>query len=93
MVVAETSQGSWSAPTSPSTSCPPPHTTTTLAPLPHDRLDPPACQPVSVLHHWHMDCVSKGGCGGQQELDDAHKVSCPVIARVVPRVTLGVSKA
>lgn len=36
-----------------------PHTTTTLAPLPHDRLDPPSCQPGSILHHWPMDCVSK----------------------------------
>lgn len=51
------------APSSSPTSYPAPNTTTTLAPLPHDRLDPPSCQPVSILHHWPMDCVSKEGEG------------------------------
>lgn len=51
------------APSSPPTSSHPSHTTTTLAPLPHDRLDPPSRQLISILHHWPMDCVSRGEGG------------------------------
>lgn len=63
MVLVKYLKAAGPAPSFPPTSCPSPHTTTTLAPLPHDRLDPPSCQLVSILHHGPMDCVSKEGEG------------------------------
>lgn len=71
MVLAKYLKVAGPAPSFPPTSSPSPHTTTILAPLPHDRLDPPSCQLVSILHHRPMDCVSKEGRGraskGQNE--------------------------